>query len=181
MGGAFGGKEVLNIQAHLALVALEARARLIHYDGRREMPVAAFIMGAGRTQRRAGELIACFVIPAKCLGQPQAFTKVGPRRVQAISKLSLATVRVPDDPAGISFAFGAVGPVPMTCPQAHHSLASGAQDKAHLNSVAELAMSEIMPIDDMRSTAAYRRRVTGNLLMRHGWAFFSHATCRGDG
>lgn len=65
--------------------------------------------------------------------------------------------------------------------KAHASLASGAQDKAHLNSVAELAMSEIMPIDDMRSTAAYRRRVTGNLLMRHCGALFSREAGRGDG
>lgn len=164
-----------------ALVALQARIRLIHRDGCREMPLAAFITGAGRTQRRAGELIAGFVIPAKCLDQPQLFTKVGPRRAQAISKLSLATVRVPDDPAGISFAFGAVGPVPMTCPKAHASLASGARDKAHLNAVTALAMSEITPIDDMRSTAAYRRRVAGNLLMRHCRVLFSPAAGRGDG
>ncbi|MDT8870841.1 FAD binding domain-containing protein [Komagataeibacter rhaeticus] len=164
-----------------ALVALQARIRLIHHDGSREMPVAAFITGAGRTQRRAGELIAGFVIPAKCLGQPQAFTKVGPRRAQTISKLSLATVRVPDDPAGISFAFGAVGPVPMTCPKAHASLASGARDKAHLSSVTALAMSEITPIDDMRSTATYRRRVAGNLLLRHCGVLFSPVARRGDG
>ncbi|MBF0865249.1 MAG: FAD binding domain-containing protein [Gluconobacter potus] len=157
-----------------ALVALQARIRLIHRDGTREMPVAAFIAGPGHTQRRSGELIAGFVIPAKCLGQPQTFSKVGPRKAQAISKLSLATVKVPDDPAGISFAFGAVGPVPMTCPKAHHALASGIRDKDHLGSVAEQAMSEITPIDDMRSTASYRRRVAGHLLIRHCRELFAH-------
>lgn len=150
-----------------ALVALQARIRLIHRDGSREMPVAEFITGPGRTQRRSGELIAGFIIPAKCMGQPQKFTKVGPRKAQAISKLSLATVKVPDDPAGISFAFGAVGPVPMVCSKTHHALASRVWDKDHLRSAVELAMSEITPIDDMRSTASYRRRVAANLLMRH--------------
>lgn len=157
-----------------ALVALQARIRLIHRDGSREMPVAEFITGVGRTKRKTGELIAGFIIPAKCLRQMQKFTKVGPRKAQAISKLSLATVKVPDDPAGISFAFGAVGPIPMTCPKAHHALASGVWDEDHLRSAAELAMSEITPIDDMRSTASYRRRVAGNLLIRHCRELLAH-------
>lgn len=157
-----------------ALVALQARVRLIHRNGTREMPVAEFITGVGRTKRKTGELIAGFIIPAKCLGQPQKFTKVGPRKAQAISKLSLATVKVPDDPAGISFAFGAVGPIPMTCPKAHHALASWVWDEDHLRSATELAMSEITPIDDMRSTASYRRRVAGNLLMRHCRELLAH-------
>ena len=157
-----------------ALVALQARIRLIHRDGSREMPIHEFVTGAGRTQRAPGELISGFVIPEKCLEQPQRFTKVGPRRAQAISKLSLATVMVPEDPAGISFAFGAVGPVPMTCPEAHRLLSAGMQDAERIRSAAELAMSEIAPIDDMRSTAAYRRRVARNLLIRHCHEIFSH-------
>lgn len=157
-----------------ALVALQARIRLIHPDGTREMPVAEFITGVGRTKRKDGELIVGFVIPAKCIGQPQMFTKVGPRKAQAISKLSLATVLVPDDPAGISFAFGAVGPVPMTCPKAHQYLAAQECDKRHFKFAAELAMSEITPIDDMRSTAAYRKAVARNLLIRHCQKIFGH-------
>lgn len=163
-----------------ALVALQARVRLIHRDGTREMPVAQFIKGVGRTQRKVGEVIAGFIIPEKCLGQPQKFTKVGPRKAQAISKLSLATVSVPDDPAGISFVFGAVGPVPMTCPEAHERLSSGVRDESQLRSVAELAMNEITPIDDMRSTAAYRRRVAGNLLMRDFREIFASVSYKCD-
>lgn len=159
-----------------ALVALQARIRLIHRDSTREMPVAEFITGPGRTRRKSGELIAGFIIPAKCMGQPQKFTKVGPRKAQAISKLSLATVKVPDDPAGISFAFGAVGPIPMTCLKAHHALASRVWDKDHLRSAVELAMSEITPIDDMRSTASYRKHVAANLLMRHCRELFFHGS-----
>lgn len=157
-----------------ALAALQARVLLLHRDGSRELPVTEFLTGAGRTQRNTGELIAALIIPEKCLGQKQKFTKVGPRRAQAISKLSLASVLLPDDPAGISFAFGAVGPVPATCPRAHESLASGRRDEKHMKSAAELAMSEITPIDDMRSTAAYRRQVAGNLLLRHCRELFGH-------
>lgn len=157
-----------------ALVALQARIRLIHPDGTREMPVAEFITGVGRTKRKAGELIVGFVIPEKCIGQKQMFTKVGPRKAQAISKLSLATVLVPDDPARISFAFGAVGPVPMSCPKAHQYLAAQEYDGRHFKFAAELAMSEITPIDDMRSTAAYRKAVARNLLIRHCQKIFGY-------
>src|SRR5438477_556477 len=84
----------------------------------------------------------------------QVFRKVGPRAAQAISKVVMAAI-------GDRVAFGSLGPVVM---RAHHLeayLAEGGRDRAE---AARALDEDYAPIDDVRSTAEYRRRVAANLI-----------------
>jgi CO/xanthine dehydrogenase FAD-binding subunit len=52
----------------------------------------------------------------------------------------------------------------VRCPKTEAALASGAS----IEDAARTLEQEIRPIDDIRSTADYRRRVAGNLLRQWG-------------
>ena len=98
-------------------------------------------------------------------GQPpftgrQWFRKVGTRAAQAISKVVIAGVRS-DAPR---IALGSVGPVVVRPRETERALATGQGIDA---AVAALG-AEITPIDDVRSTAEYRRAVAQNLV-RQFW------------
>ena len=137
-----------------------AEAVIVLRSERRErrVPFTEFFTGYRKTVRAADELIVGFELPP--LDATQWFRKVGTRAAQAISKVVMAAVggerpRV---------AVGSVGPTVMRCTRTETALANGTS----FDEAARILEEEIQPIDDIRSTSAYRRRVCGNLLRRFG-------------
>ena len=129
---------------------------LLAYDAvvvtdRRSIPIDKFFTGYRRTALQSHELITAVRFP---LGRRVAFRKVGTRAAQAISKIVMAVSR---NPARI--AIGSVAEVPLRARRAEVALERNDADGA-ITAVAE----DIRPIDDVRSTAAYRRAVTQNVL-----------------
>jgi CO/xanthine dehydrogenase FAD-binding subunit len=82
-----------------ALVCLDAVAHLRGAMGERSLLVSDWIEGANHTGLRLGELLTHFTFPYPPAGARHAFTKLGRRNAQAISRLSMAAIaRL--DPAG---------------------------------------------------------------------------------
>lgn len=127
-------------------------------DGERSVPFDSFYTGYRATVRRPDELIVALEIPP--LPRAQWFRKVGTRAAQAISKVVMAVVKS-EQPR---IAIGSVGPTVVRARRAEEVLARGAD----IDEAVHALESEITPIDDVRSTAAYRRKVAGNLL-RQCW------------
>ena len=127
-------------------------------SGERRIPFVEFYSGYRTTVLRPDELIVAVEVPA--VPGTQWFRKVGTRAAQAISKVVIAAVRS-ESPR---VALGSVGPVVVRARMAEQALAAGQGIEA---AVAAL-QAEITPIDDVRSTAEYRRAVAGNLL-RQCW------------
>jgi xanthine dehydrogenase small subunit len=125
----------------------------------RRIPFVAFYTGYRANVLRPDELIVAVEIPP--VDGAQWFRKVGTRAAQAISKVVMAGVRTS---TASCVALGSVGPVVVRARETETALARGGIDAA----AAALAR-EITPIDDIRSTADYRRRVATNLL-RQFWA-----------
>jgi CO/xanthine dehydrogenase FAD-binding subunit len=140
------------------LAAAEAYLLLASAAGERRVPVNGFFTGYRQTALRPDELILAIELPPP-EGRPW-FRKVGTRAANAISKVVLAGVRG----ARPRLAVGSVGPTVLRLPRTEAALAAG----AGLDEATALLDAEITPIDDLRSTAAYRRRVTANLL-RQFW------------
>jgi xanthine dehydrogenase iron-sulfur cluster and FAD-binding subunit A len=94
------------------------------------------------------------------------FRKVGTRKAQAISKVCMAATAVVagDEIADIRIAFGSVAPVPLRCHHAEAAIRGHRADERTVNEAVRVLQSELKPIDDIRSTAAYRERVAANLL-----------------
>ncbi|MGE3840117.1 MAG: xanthine dehydrogenase family protein subunit M [Vicinamibacterales bacterium] len=134
----------------------EATVVLRSISGERRVACADFFTGYRRTARRDNELIEAIEIPP-VHGQ-QWFRKVGTRSAQAISKVVMAAVRA-EHPR---IAFGSVAPTVVRATSCERLLAIGAP----MEQVRAALSQDISPIDDFRSSAAYRRAVAGNLVAR---------------
>jgi xanthine dehydrogenase small subunit len=136
------------------LAVAEATVVLRSAAAERRVPFGAFYTGYRQTLMRPDELIVAVEVP-RVEGR-QWFRKVGTRAAQAVSKVVMAAVRAPHP----RVALGSVAPTVVRVPRTEAVLAGG-------GTIAEaqaVLMDEIQPIDDLRSTAAYRRRVSANLL-----------------
>jgi len=141
------------------LAATEALVELRSAEWVRKVPFAGFYTGYRASVRRPDELITAVEIPP--VEGRQWFRKVGTRAAQSISKVVMAGVRA-DRPR---IAFGSVAPTVVRVPRTEAALASGVS----LAEAQRVLQEEISPIDDVRSTAAYRRRVAARLLAQF-WA-----------
>jgi xanthine dehydrogenase small subunit len=140
------------------LAAAEALVELRSADWVRKVPFVDFYTGYRQSVMKPGELITAVEMP-KVAGV-QWFRKVGTRAAQSISKVVIAGVRT-DAPR---LAFGSVAPTVVRARRAEAALAGGAS----IEVAARLLQDDISPIDDIRSTAAYRRTVAANVL-RQFW------------
>jgi CO/xanthine dehydrogenase FAD-binding subunit len=138
------------------LAAVDALVVLARANETRRVPFTQFFTGYRQTVRRPDELILGFEVPA--VRGRQWFRKVGTRAAQAISKVVFAAVDDRRSPPRL--AFGSVAPTVMRARRTEAALGNGC---SLAEAQAEL-MAELSPIDDMRSTAEYRRRVAANLL-----------------
>jgi CO/xanthine dehydrogenase FAD-binding subunit len=141
------------------LAAADAIVVLQSVDGVRRVPFTAFYTGYRQSVMRPDELIVALEMPP--VRGRQWFRKVGTRAAQSISKVVMAAVEPPGRNAP-RIAAGSVAPTVVRLPSTEAALAAGA-------SIAEaqrILLEEIAPIDDIRSTAEYRRRVAANLLAR---------------
>lgn len=129
----------------------------------RRVPFAEFFTGYRSTVRRDDELIVAIEIPA--VAGRQYWRKVGTRRAQAISKVMCAAVRGPE----VRLALGSVGPTVVRAVNTEAVFNGGGA----LPDAQAALRAEIAPIDDVRSTAEYRREVSVNLL-----SDFWHSTGR---
>lgn len=136
------------------LAAAGARIVLRSHAGTRTVPFETFYTGYRASVRKPDELITAIEIPR--IDGTQWWRKVGTRRAQAISKIMMAAVRGKE----VRVAIGSVAPTVVLARNAAAVLSTGgsiADAKAALR-------SEIAPIDDIRSTGAYRAAVAANLL-----------------
>lgn len=136
------------------LFVAEAVIVMRSLEGERRVPITEFYTGYRKTVLKPDELIVAIEIPS--VEGKQTFRKVGTRAAQAISKVAFAGVR---GPTSCKISFGSVGPTVVRVPLTEKALASSGIDEA-----VKVLSLEIKPIDDVRSTGAYRLKVATNLL-----------------
>ncbi|MBD3334760.1 MAG: 2Fe-2S iron-sulfur cluster binding domain-containing protein [Candidatus Eisenbacteria bacterium] len=151
------------------LLALDAAVEIAGPAGRRSIAMNEFFAGYRTTVLAPGELSVKVRAPVPAHGSYQRFYKVGPRQAQAIAKVSAACLARCD--AGgrlrdVRLACGSVAPVPLRIDAAMEFLEGRMLSAAAAEEAARLVENAIQPIDDVRSTAAYRGQVAGNLVAR---------------
>jgi carbon-monoxide dehydrogenase small subunit/xanthine dehydrogenase small subunit len=150
------------------LLALDAGIVLSGPDGERIVPSERFHTGYRETALAEGELIVRVKIPEAAGAKSQRFWKVGTREAQAISKVvvAFAAARRDGGLVNVRLAAGSVAPTPVRL-RATERVCEGQVPSAGLASrAADTARNEITPIDDVRSTATYRRHVLGEIVRR---------------
>jgi CO/xanthine dehydrogenase FAD-binding subunit len=156
--GTFGGNVANASPAGDSLpifAAVDAVVVLRSIGGERRIPFGQFYTGYRSSVMIPGEIIVAIEVP-RVEGR-QWFRKVGTRAAQAISKVVAAGVRG-EQPR---FALGSVGPTTIRAVAAEKALRAGDVDAG-----CSAIETDIAPLDDIRSTADYRRRVSANLLKR---------------
>jgi CO/xanthine dehydrogenase FAD-binding subunit len=158
------------------LIVYDAELELLSSTGARRVPYREFHRGYKQMDLRPGEIIARVILPPREATRASGgattkdyYRKVGTRRAQAISKVCLAasmTVATGPAPAieDLRIAVGSVAPTVVRARQAEAALRGRALDAGAIADAEQALLSEIAPIDDVRSTARYRARVAANLL-----------------
>jgi xanthine dehydrogenase small subunit len=151
------------------LHVLGADVELLSAEGSRRMPLSAFISGPGKTALTPGEILSAVLIARPTGTTHQHFEKVGLRGAMACSVASLAAL-IGVAPSGsiesARLAWGSVGPTVMRVPAVEAALIGSSLTRKTLETLIPLVGEAITPIDDVRASADYRRRVAGNLLLR---------------
>jgi xanthine dehydrogenase small subunit len=137
--------------------------------GERQVPAGEFWPAYRRTALAANELLLRISIPLPSDRQLR-FRKVGTRRAQAISKVVMALAWEAHEGAAewreVRLALGSVAATPIRAPLTEAVLEGAAPTEATADQAASTLASEINPIDDVRSSADYRRAVAARVLHR---------------
>ena len=152
-----------------ALFALDATVVLHSVRGRRTVPVTSYYTGYRRSVREPDELVVGFELDLPSPSATTVWRKVGTRKAQSISKVALAGVAQQGADGRLDrLGFGLASVAEVVLPlNAVRTLALGARARDIDPGAVERAVDQdIRPIDDIRSTARYRRHVARTLVRR---------------
>jgi CO/xanthine dehydrogenase FAD-binding subunit len=153
--------------AHPPLLASGAVVEVASVRGTRHVPVADFFTGPKRSVLAPDELIRAVLVP-RAAG-PQQFAKVGTRNAMVIAVCAFA-LSLDLERRTVGTGIGSAAPTPVRAPAAEAFLASVRWDRgldaSAVERFGELVAAAASPIDDVRGTAAYRRRALAVLARR---------------
>jgi len=151
-----------------ALAALDATLLLRSIRGARRVPLSGFYTGYRKSVLAPDELIEAVEIVLPPAGASFVWRKVGTRQAQAISKVALAGVAVVENGRAkrLGLAMASVAPTVAFLPATRALGLSRPLAEIMDTEVREAVLGDVAPIDDIRSTAAYRRHVAVALVTR---------------
>lgn len=151
-----------------ALVAADAQIEIAGPEGRRTIPAEEFFVGWYETAREPGEIVTAVILPPSPAGAVGHYEKIC-RVAGDFALASVAVVVEAKDDGTIEklrFAVGGCGGGPVRAPEAEAALI-GAPPSAETVARANEALQDVLdPVDDVRGSADYRRRLVPRLLLR---------------
>ncbi len=159
--------------AHPPLLAARAEIELASVRGSRRVPVREFFVAPKENVLADDELIAA--VHLERARGAQQFSKIGTRNAMVIAACSFALSLDPET-RSVGTGIGSAGPTPLVAAEAEEFLEGalgeanawegGALPDSALDRFGELVAAAARPIDDVRSTAAYRVHALGVLARR---------------
>jgi CO/xanthine dehydrogenase FAD-binding subunit len=149
-----------------ALLAYDAEIETISVRGRRKVPYSEFHTGYKRNVLAVDELLYAVHLPRRFSRHRQYLRKVGTRRAMAIAKVALGATALLERGVVREVRLGAasLAPYPTRLKQTEAALLGQTLTRETVLAARRALLAEVLPIDDIRSTADYRRRVAVNLL-----------------
>ena len=150
------------------LMTLDATLTLRSASGAREARVREFFSAPGKCGIEPDELLVGISFRRPPPGHVGFYERLGQRKLLSISKVGVALAAVLDGKrlSEVSIALGAVAPTVIMAPRAAAFLEGRECTEAVAREAARIAESESRAITDIRSTAPYRNRMAGALLLR---------------
>lgn len=153
-----------------ALLALDARVKIVGATGERIVPLEEFFVGPSRTLLTHDEILTEIEIPGPAILLRGVYLKLSPRKVLDTAVVGVAVVIDAKSKDGVCrevrIGLGAVGPTPFRARKAEAVLRGQRLSPEAIGQAAELAASEAQPIDDVRASADYRREMVQVLARR---------------
>jgi CO/xanthine dehydrogenase FAD-binding subunit len=141
------------------LVCLDATAHLLGPDGERQIAVSQLVLGPNRSQIGAGELLTHFSFPIPMQGVRSAFIKLGRRKAQSISRLSMAAMGRTSAVGVIDFvrlAPGAATPRTMRFEEVEASLLGAQPTEEALIAAGERVAAMMLDVTGRRWSTEYK-------------------------
>jgi carbon-monoxide dehydrogenase medium subunit len=169
--GTLGGNMVTASPANdtiPALWALGARLTLRSAGGERTLSLPEFYQDVRQVDMAPDEMLVDVHVPYMAPNERGIFIKLALRQSVTISVVNAAVVLRFENESVVRarIALGSVAPTIRRVPEAEGTLVGSGLDPEHVERAAELAAKAIAPIGDVRSSAAYRRQITGVLVRR---------------
>ncbi len=151
-----------------ALIALGAELTLRRGAQRRTIPLEDYFLSYGKQDRTPGEFVESVRIPRPGPDQLIRVVKLSKRFDSDISGVCGAfALRIADDiVAEARIAFGGMAGIPARAPGCEAALTGQPWSEATVEAAARALADDYQPLDDLRGSAAYRRKVAANLLRR---------------
>lgn len=149
------------------LMAYDAEVELMSSRGTRRVRLADFYKGYKQMDKKSDELISRIIVPRPASGTISYFRKVGTRKFQAISKVLLTGLLRLDRRRRVEHTriiLASVMPYTFRARKTEAALEGAVLDRKSIDRALKTLSAEIKPIDDIRSTALYRKTVALNLL-----------------
>jgi xanthine dehydrogenase small subunit len=151
-----------------ALIALGAELTLRRGTEHRTLPLEHFFLSYGKQDLALGEFVESVRIPRPSPDMLVRIVKLSKRFDSDISGVCGAfALRIED---GIvtqaRIAFGGMAGIPARAPGCEAALTGQAWSEANVEAAAQTLATDYEPLDDLRGSAAYRRKVAANLLRR---------------
>lgn len=149
-----------------ALLVYDTEIELVSKEGSRRVGYEGFHKAYKKMDLAPGELISKIIVKRNTQNWQQYYRKVGTRKAQAISKVCIAAAGVKK---GKQFEFvrislGSVAPIPLRLKKVEALVTGQSASDVLFENARQVAISEISPIDDIRSTKEYRLEVAANLV-----------------
>jgi carbon-monoxide dehydrogenase medium subunit len=150
------------------LMALNAQVSLASKRGVRVVALEDFYQGVRRTVMQPDEMLVDISFPALGENQKGTFIKLGLRRAQAISVVDAAVLLTlgDDQIEKAVITLGSVAPTIIHAAEAETFLKGKSLDQETIFQAEENAMQAAYPIDDVRSSADYRKEIVKICVLR---------------
>ncbi len=150
------------------LIVSGATARIVGTGGIREIPIEDFFTGPGATVLKQHEFLLEILVPGRPPRSAGTYLKHTRSRGADLAIVGVAAFVVAEGEriADIRIALGAVAPTPIRATRAEAMLRGAAVNERLLEEAGQAAADESKPIDDVRSSAQYRKTLVNVLTKR---------------
>ena len=152
------------------LIALGARAKIVGIGTERSVDVEDMLMGPGRTVLKTGEMVTELEIPGITGNAGCSYYKLSPRKSLDLAVVGVAVMIKMDKSMGkctdARIVLGAVAPTAIRVPKAEAALIGSRMGQPDIEEAARIAAGEAKPLDDVRASAWYRKKMVNVVVKR---------------
>jgi len=152
------------------LLAMNCEVKIATGNGAKTIGLDQFFTGPNTTVLNRNEVLSQIIIPKEIEQFKGIYLKHGPRKAMDIGIVNIAILLDADVGGGICnqimIALGAVAPRPIRAKKAEALLNANRLTPELIQQAAAAASDEATPITDFRASAAYRKELVKNLIIK---------------